>query len=402
MSNITELVDGIAKCPYNPAASVTGFLSDSYDYFFGGTADFSSSDTVISKYIHSAPPLRTEQYNSFWLNDPQFVGSFETSKFAYFLFRETAVEYINCGKVIYSRIARVCKNDKGRSTKSMSSNYWTTFIKARLNCSVSGEYPFYYNEIQSAQYIPEQNVVYATFTTPGNSIAGSAVCAFNLTAVDEAFNGPFKYQPEMDRAWTSRENEGYKKHLSCAPSEQSYVIESTKYQLMDNAVQATSLNPLYTVELERFSHLTIDVVASRQHQYINVIYVATEEGLIKKLTLYPHSKKACLVEIWQTSTNPIHSIKNMQFLKETNSLYATTENGVVSIPANHCRRHSSKESCLNAMDPYCGWNEMLDSCTTASHGDQNSWIQSLNSCPILDTAIDGGIFILLLNSDVKW
>lgn len=44
--------------------------------------------------------LRTNQYNSKWLNDPQFVGSFEAGEFVYFIFRETAVEYINCGKVI--------------------------------------------------------------------------------------------------------------------------------------------------------------------------------------------------------------------------------------------------------------------------------------------------------------
>lgn len=34
-----------------------------------------------------------------WLNNPQFVGSFETEDHVYFLFRESAVEYINCGKV---------------------------------------------------------------------------------------------------------------------------------------------------------------------------------------------------------------------------------------------------------------------------------------------------------------
>lgn len=44
--------------------------------------------------------LRSSQYNSKWLNDPQFVNSFEAGEFVYFVFRETAVEYINCGKVI--------------------------------------------------------------------------------------------------------------------------------------------------------------------------------------------------------------------------------------------------------------------------------------------------------------
>ncbi|XP_066247328.1 semaphorin 5c [Euwallacea similis] len=390
LSAIIETIDGIAKCPYNPAASVTGFLSDSFDYFFGGTADFSSSDTVISKYITAAaPPLRTEQYNSFWLNDPQFVGSFETSQFAYFLFKETAVEYINCGKVVYSRIARVCKNDKGRLTKSMNSHYWTTFIKARLNCSISGEYPFYYNEIQSAQYVSEQNVVYATFTTPENSIAGSAVCAFNMSAIDEAFNGPFKYQNDMDSAWTRRDIP-HRDHLHCKQSENTYLLETSKYQLMDNAVQATTLNPLHVANLERFSHITVDAIKLGRNHFVHVIYVATEEGLIKKLSVFPQSVKACVVEIWQASLNPIYSIKNIQFLKETNSLYAATENAIVSMPANHCKRHSSKESCLNAMDPYCGWNELVDGCTTAPSGDQRSWTQKLNSCPLLDTPVNGG------------
>lgn len=41
-----------------------------------------------------------------WLNNPQFVGSFETEDHVYFLFRESAVEYINCGKVDRFRIQR--------------------------------------------------------------------------------------------------------------------------------------------------------------------------------------------------------------------------------------------------------------------------------------------------------
>lgn len=45
------------------------------------------------------PIMRTDQYNSKWLNSPQFVGSFEAGEFVYFVFREAAVEHINCGKV---------------------------------------------------------------------------------------------------------------------------------------------------------------------------------------------------------------------------------------------------------------------------------------------------------------
>lgn len=64
-------------------------------------------------------PLQTEQYNSMSLNGtwnwekglfvfyklcmlvaaPDFVSSMSQGDFVYFFFRETAVEYINCGKV---------------------------------------------------------------------------------------------------------------------------------------------------------------------------------------------------------------------------------------------------------------------------------------------------------------
>ena len=38
-------------------------------------------------------------------------------------------------------------------------------MKARLNCSLPGEYPFYYNEIQSVTFLPTEGLFYATFTT---------------------------------------------------------------------------------------------------------------------------------------------------------------------------------------------------------------------------------------------
>lgn len=112
---------------------------------------------------------------------PSFVNSFPHSEHVYFFFRETAVEYINCGKAIFSRVARVCAKDKGGPHKfryvwwslrkcwpsliaidelnwiSMPHfiyrNHWTTFVKARLNCSIPGEFPFYFNEIQSTTNI---------------------------------------------------------------------------------------------------------------------------------------------------------------------------------------------------------------------------------------------------------
>lgn len=132
--------------------------------------DFSGQDAAIYRTdltntkSASLPSLRTHHYDPLWLNDPQFVGSFEDNTYVYFLFREIAVEYINCGKAIYSRIARVCKNDAGGH--SMMQNNWSSFLKARLNCSRPGEHPFYFNEIQDMSYDKDEGIVYAIFNTP--------------------------------------------------------------------------------------------------------------------------------------------------------------------------------------------------------------------------------------------
>lgn len=94
--------------------------------------------------------------------EPNFVSSYDIGNFTYFFFRENAVEH-DCGKTVFSRAARVCKNDIGG--RFLLEDTWTTFMKARLNCSRPGEVPFYYNELQGTFFLPELDLIYGIFTT---------------------------------------------------------------------------------------------------------------------------------------------------------------------------------------------------------------------------------------------
>ncbi|KAG6439724.1 hypothetical protein O3G_MSEX001022 [Manduca sexta] len=82
---------------------------------------------------------------------------------------------MNCGKAVYSRVARVCKHDTGG--KHILSQNWATYLKARLNCSIPGEFPFYFDEIQSVYQIPgDPSKFYAAFTTgASDGLVGSAI-----------------------------------------------------------------------------------------------------------------------------------------------------------------------------------------------------------------------------------
>ncbi|XP_022251986.1 semaphorin-2A-like, partial [Limulus polyphemus] len=149
---------GIAKCPFDPEDNSTavwvehGNPGELPGLYSGTVAEFTKADTVIFRtdlYDPSTgrrvyPFSRTIKYDSKWLDKPQFVGSYDIGNYVFFFFRESAVEYINCGKNIYTRVARVCKRDTGG--KNILNKNWASFVKARLNCSIPGEFPFYFNE----------------------------------------------------------------------------------------------------------------------------------------------------------------------------------------------------------------------------------------------------------------
>lgn len=82
----------------------------------------------------------------------------------FFLFFTNSFHFRFAFQIIYSRIARVCKSDPGG--ERVHKDNWTSFVKARLNCSLPGEYPFYFDEVQGMEYSEAEGVLYATFTTP--------------------------------------------------------------------------------------------------------------------------------------------------------------------------------------------------------------------------------------------
>lgn len=229
-----------------------------------------------------------------------------------------------------------------------------------------------------------------------NSIHGAAICAFNLSAINAAFSGPFKHQETPSSFWEGKDLE-HRNQFECKfnsiPSTRSdYLMGSHRFQLMNDAVQPIKLKPLFTSNLERFTHIALDAVTTKLLNKVLVIYAATDKNLIKKISVLTEEMKTCVIETWQPAIKEHSKILTLQFLKHTESLYVGTENSVIRIAAQHCKRHISRENCLNSMDPYCGWNDLQQACTPPPDGDtlKRFWIQQANDCPISTTSIDGG------------
>jgi semaphorin 5 len=212
-----------------------------------------------------------------------------------------------------------------------------------------------------------------------------------MTSINAAFAGAFKFQETQGAAW-HRVDTPHRAHQCKSNKGSSTLLDSTKYQLMDQAVQPMSGHPLHISKLERFTHIALDMIPTNLHANVRILYVSTDTGLVKKISVLPRTKETCVVEVWQPEQAETTNIQTLHYLKETESLYVGTMTGLIRISAQRCHRHASKSSCLHSMDPYCGWNELTESCTPAPNGDTlaHYWIQQATQCPILTAPTDGG------------
>ncbi|XP_034003034.1 semaphorin-5B isoform X3 [Trematomus bernacchii] len=396
LSSVLERVNGVARCPYDPRHNSTAVVTESGELYAATVIDFSGRDPVIYRSLGGMPPLRTAQYNSKWLNEPHFISAYDIGLFTFFFLRENAVEH-DCGKTVYSRVARVCKNDIGG--RFLLEDTWTTFMKARLNCSRSGEIPFYYNELQSTFYLPEQDLIYGIFTTNVNSIAASAVCAFNLSAISQAFNGPFRSQENPRSTWLPTANPIH--NFQCGtindegPNEgltERSLQDAQRLYLMNDVVQPESVDPLVMQDDVRFSNLVVDIVQGMDTLY-HVMYISTEYGTILKALATPNKNlQGCYLEEMELLPVGVREpILSLQILHSDRSLFVGLNNRVLKIPLERCSTYKTETLCLEARDPYCGWDFRQRRCTTLEESSNMSqWKQNITVCPLRNQTTNGG------------
>uniref|UniRef100_A0AC34QAZ4 Sema domain-containing protein n=1 Tax=Panagrolaimus sp. JU765 TaxID=591449 RepID=A0AC34QAZ4_9BILA len=138
--------NGKAITPYHPRANFTYVYStETNEILVATVSDFNGNDPLIyKKRIPSGDSLRTQKDDLRVLDHPDFVGSFSFGQYMYIFFRERAAE--SSEDQIYSRVGRVCKNDRGGP--GTTQDRWSSFLKVRLNCSIAADVPFYFNELR--------------------------------------------------------------------------------------------------------------------------------------------------------------------------------------------------------------------------------------------------------------
>uniref|UniRef100_A0A7N8YHK4 Semaphorin-6D-like n=1 Tax=Mastacembelus armatus TaxID=205130 RepID=A0A7N8YHK4_9TELE len=384
LEQVGEEVVGQARCPFESGQSNVGLFAGG-DFYSATMTDFLASDAVIYRSLgEGRPVLRTVKYDSKWLREPHFLHAIDYGNYVYFFLSEIAVEYTALGKVVFSRVARVCKNDNGGSPRVLE-RYWTSFLKARLNCSVPGDSFFYFDVLQSLTNVLQINqrpAVVGVFTTQANSIPGSAVCAFYMDDIEKVFNGKFKEQRTSDSSWTPVPDEQVPRPRpgTCAgdgpaaefkssvqfPDEMLTFIKS--YPLMDEAVPSVNDRPCFTRTSSRskLTQIVVDVSAG-PYKDRTVMFLGSDDGRVLKVLASTHpndsfgSRLLEDIDVYNPSKCNVQGQEDRRVLgleldKDHHALFVAFSSCVIRVPLSRCSQHGScKKSCLASRDPYCIW-----------------------------------------------
>ncbi|XP_026529294.1 semaphorin-6A isoform X3 [Notechis scutatus] len=382
---------GMARCPYDAKHANVALFAEGKLYSATVT-DFLAIDAVIYRSLGDSPTLRTVKHDSKWLKEPYFVHAVDYGNYIYFFFREIAVEYHSMGKVVFPRVARVCKNDMGGSQRVLEKQ-WTSFLKARLNCSVPGDSHFYFNILQAVTDVTHVNgrdIVLATFSTPYNSIPGSAVCAYDILDIASVFTGRFKEQKSPDSIWTPVPDERVPKPRpgSCAGSSSLEKYTSSNefpddtlnfiktHSLMDEAVPSVVNKPwfLRTMVRYRLTKIAVDNAAGPNQNH-TVIFLGSEKGIILKFLVRTGNSGFLNDSLFLEEMSIYNSekcsydgvedkrIMGMQLDKQSRALYVAFSNCLIRVPLGRCERHGKcKKACIASRDPYCGWMKESGAC----------------------------------------
>ncbi|KAI4488699.1 hypothetical protein M0802_011369 [Mischocyttarus mexicanus] len=97
-------MEALGLCPHDPRHNSTAVFVEGQLYA-ATVADFTGGAPLILR-----DKIRTERSDLNQLNGPNFVSSFAYEDYVFFFYRETAVEYMNCGKVSHRYLFFLKKN----------------------------------------------------------------------------------------------------------------------------------------------------------------------------------------------------------------------------------------------------------------------------------------------------
>ncbi|XP_043944265.1 semaphorin-3C [Protopterus annectens] len=373
---------GKGRCSFNPKVNTVSVMINE-ELFSGMCIDFMGNDAAIFRSLTKRNSVRTDQHNSKWLSEPTFVkaqlisdGYDPNDAKVYFFFKEKVSDYSGNTKHIHSMIARICPNDIGGQRSLV--NKWTTFLKARLVCSVLADdgTETYFDELEDVFFLDKENprtmLIYGIFSTSSSIFKGSAVCAYRMADIQTVFNGPFAHQEGPNHQWVAYQGRiPYPRPGTCPGGAFTPHITSTK-EFPDDVVtfirnHPLMYNPVYPIHRRplvvrsgsdyKYTAIVVDQVNAADGKY-NVLFLGTDQGTVQKVIVLPNnsSRNELILEELELFKNHI-PITTMEISSKKQQLYATSEAGIAQVSLHRCDVYGKAcADCCLARDPYCAWD----------------------------------------------
>ncbi|XP_035414226.1 semaphorin-3D-like [Cygnus atratus] len=382
-----SLQSGRGRCPYSPRQPFTALLVDG-EMYSGTSSDFMGSSAAFFRtWVRGAEQsyIRTEQNQDHWLHEPAFVGVFAIPDTynphddkVYVFFRETALEAGQWDRRhIHARVARVCKNDVGGKRSLI--NRWSTFLKARLVCSIPGPQgtQTHFDQLEDVFLLrtrdPQNPLIFGLFTVSSGVFSGSAVCVYAMAAIRAAFSGPFAHKEGFDYRWVEYKGRvPYPRPGMCPSETYDPLLRSTKdfpdevisfvrsHQLMWEPVQPQGRQPvLVRVNVPyRLRRLLVHRLETESRHY-DVLFLGTDEGKVLKVGLASagsHGTEVINLEEISVSKAP-SPILDMKLSPKRQELLVSSTHGLLQLALYRCELYGKTcTDCCLARDPYCTWD----------------------------------------------
>uniref|UniRef100_A0A7N5ZWC4 Sema domain, immunoglobulin domain (Ig), short basic domain, secreted, (semaphorin) 3E n=1 Tax=Anabas testudineus TaxID=64144 RepID=A0A7N5ZWC4_ANATE len=355
------------------------------ELYIGLYTDYWENDGALCR-LNNQTYSRTERDDRQQLSEPKFVGSAiipdnddrdDDKVYFFFTEREMGAEGVN--KAVYTRVGRVCANDQGG--QRMLVNRWSSFLKTRLICSVTGPNGIdtHFDELEDVFVLKSRDgknpEIFGLFSTTSAVFKGYAVCVYQMDDIRAAFNGPFAYRERPEHHWTPYEDRvPYPRPGSCASKVNGGGFSSSK-EFPDEVLRFVRSHPvMYRAVLpqhrrpillqtepgrRKLTQIAVDRVQAQDGHY-HVLYIGTDDSVVLKvITIYnkdTDTMEEVLLEelqVFKVST----PIREIIISPKRQQLYVGSDVGVAQVRLHQCDLYGSEcADCCLARDPYCAWD----------------------------------------------
>ncbi|XP_062277642.1 plexin-B2b isoform X1 [Scomber scombrus] len=339
-------------------------------------------DWVVFESIIEASTVQTTPFVPKYLHD--FRHAFKEDGFVYFLFSRTLDGTDNKNLTFVSRL---CEED----------HHYYSHTELQLNCGPNNRY----NKVQAA-YVASPgkelarvmtelgtygkvfswNKVLFMVATPDDDDNDSALCMYPLNAINERLvdiisacysdSGKISGFPAVDIPYSSKTDE------FCTSKISKDTLENFKCGA-DFLPSPLASKPRFALKadavLTRPGLLTAVAVAMENDH--TIVFLGNSQGEVFKvhLTTDPYVYSKTPGDMIGEKVN-----KNLFFDLSQSHLYITTEKKITKVPVQTCLQKKDCQSCVEMMDPYCGWCVLEGRCTRRSEcrraEEKNGWLWS--------------------------